>query len=81
MPNIGTNLGTSNSAAAVMRGGRPIVIPSAEGTTLGGKPNCPFCAAAIQRTDMSKWVISVISGALADVCSYPESDSESRHGR
>jgi molecular chaperone DnaK len=34
---IGIDLGTSNSAAAVLRGGRPVIIPSAEGVTLGGK--------------------------------------------
>ena len=34
---IGIDLGTSNSAAAVLRGGRPIIIPSAEGISLGGK--------------------------------------------
>ncbi|AGI48453.1 chaperone protein DnaK [Thermoplasmatales archaeon BRNA1] len=34
---IGIDLGTSNSAAAVMEGGRPTVIPSAEGTSVGGK--------------------------------------------
>ena len=34
---IGIDLGTSNSAAAVLRGGRPIIIPSAEGVSLGGK--------------------------------------------
>jgi len=34
---IGIDLGTSNSAAAVVEGGKPIIIPSAEGTTLGGK--------------------------------------------
>jgi len=34
---IGIDLGTSNSAAAVMMGGRPTIIPSAEGTSLGGK--------------------------------------------
>ncbi len=37
MPIIGIDLGTSNSAAAVLRGGRPLIIPSAEGITLGGK--------------------------------------------
>ena len=37
MPIIGIDLGTSNSAAAVLRGGRPIIIPSAEGVTLSGK--------------------------------------------
>ena len=34
---IGIDLGTSNSAAAVLMGGRPVIIPSAEGTTLYGK--------------------------------------------
>ncbi|MBI2118081.1 MAG: molecular chaperone DnaK [Elusimicrobia bacterium] len=34
---IGIDLGTSNSAAAVMEGGKGTIIPSAEGTTLGGK--------------------------------------------
>ena len=33
---IGIDLGTSNSAAAVLEAGRPIIIPSAEGTTTGG---------------------------------------------
>ncbi|HXG52458.1 MAG TPA: molecular chaperone DnaK [candidate division Zixibacteria bacterium] len=37
MPIIGIDLGTSNSAAAVLRGGRPVIIPSAEGVSLGGK--------------------------------------------
>jgi len=34
---IGIDLGTSNSAAAVIEAGRPTIIPSAEGTSLGGK--------------------------------------------
>ncbi len=34
---IGIDLGTSNSAAAILRGGRPVMIPSAEGVSLGGK--------------------------------------------
>ncbi len=35
---IGIDLGTSNSSAAVMEGGNPVIIPSAEGTTIvGGK--------------------------------------------
>lgn len=37
MAMIGIDLGTSNSAAAVLRGGRPVIIPSAEGISLGGK--------------------------------------------
>ncbi len=34
---IGIDLGTSNSAAAVVISGRPTVIPSSEGVSLGGK--------------------------------------------
>lgn len=34
---IGIDLGTSNSAASVMEGGRPSMIPSAEGASVGGK--------------------------------------------
>ena len=34
---IGIDLGTSNSAAAVMMGGKPSIIPAAEGATVGGK--------------------------------------------
>ncbi len=33
---IGIDLGTSNSAAAFLEAGRPVIIPSAEGTTVGG---------------------------------------------
>ena len=34
---IGIDLGTSNSAAAVLEGGKPRIIPSAEGNTVYGK--------------------------------------------
>lgn len=34
---IGIDLGTSNSAAAVVEAGKPMIIPSAEGTTAAGK--------------------------------------------
>jgi molecular chaperone DnaK len=34
---IGIDVGTSNSAAAALIGGKPTIIPSAEGTSLGGK--------------------------------------------
>ncbi|HEV2139218.1 MAG TPA: molecular chaperone DnaK [Nitrososphaerales archaeon] len=34
---IGIDLGTTNSAGAVVEGGRPVVIPSAEGATPAGK--------------------------------------------
>jgi molecular chaperone DnaK len=34
---IGIDLGTSNSAAAAIEGGSPVIIPSAEGNSIGGK--------------------------------------------
>ncbi|MGA9622269.1 Hsp70 family protein, partial [Methanoregula sp.] len=34
---IGIDLGTSNSEAAVIIGGKPTIIPSAEGATVAGK--------------------------------------------
>lgn len=34
---IGIDLGTSNSATAVLRGGRPVIVPSSEGLSVGGK--------------------------------------------
>ncbi len=34
---IGIDLGTSNSAAAAILGGKPTIVPAAEGTTVGGK--------------------------------------------
>lgn len=34
---LGIDLGTTNSSAAIVEGGKPIIIPSAEGPTLSGK--------------------------------------------
>lgn len=34
---LGIDLGTSNSAASIMQGGRPTIVPSAEGASLYGK--------------------------------------------
>ncbi len=41
---VGIDLGTSNSAAAVLMGGKPTIIPSAEGTTVAGKAFPSFVA-------------------------------------
>ena len=41
---IGIDLGTSNTAAAVMEGGKATIIPSAEGTSIGGKAFPSFVA-------------------------------------
>jgi molecular chaperone DnaK len=41
---IGIDLGTSNSAAAAVIAGRPTIIPSAEGTSIGGKAFPSFVA-------------------------------------
>lgn len=43
---IGIDLGTSNSAAAVMIGGKPTIVPSAEGSTVAGKTVPSFVAFA-----------------------------------
>ncbi len=43
---IGIDLGTSNSAAAVLRGGRPVIVPSTEGLSLGGKAFPSYVAVA-----------------------------------
>ena len=50
MATIGIDLGTSNSAAAVLRGGRPVLIPSAEGVSLGGKAFPSYVAIAADGT-------------------------------
>ena len=42
---IGIDLGTSNTAAAVMEGGRPTIIPSAEGSSI----SVPFLCGFYQR--------------------------------
>ena len=41
---IGIDLGTSNSQAAIMLGGKPTIIPSAEGATVAGKMFPSFVA-------------------------------------
>ena len=41
---IGIDLGTSNSAAAIIQGGKPTLIPAAEGTTAAGKAFPSFVA-------------------------------------
>jgi molecular chaperone DnaK len=43
---IGIDLGTSNTAAAVMEGGKATIIPSAEGTSVGGKAFPSYAAFA-----------------------------------
>lgn len=43
---IGIDLGTSNSAAAVLRGGHPVIIPSSEGISIGGKAFPSYVAVA-----------------------------------
>ncbi len=44
MPIIGIDLGTWNSAAAALRGGRPIIISSAEGITPAARPFSSYVA-------------------------------------
>jgi len=49
---IGIDLGTSNSAAAVLEGGKPAIIPSAEGTTVGGGKAFPSYVAITKDGEM-----------------------------
>ena len=42
---IGIDLGTSNSAAAVMKDGKCMVIPAVDGTTVGGGKAFPSVVA------------------------------------
>jgi len=48
---IGIDLGTSNSAAAVMIGGRATIIPSAEGTIIGGGKAFPSYVAFTKNSE------------------------------
>ena len=41
---IGIDLGTSNSAAAVLIGGKPTIVPAAEGVSIGGKTTPSYVA-------------------------------------
>jgi molecular chaperone DnaK len=48
---IGIDLGTSNSAAAVMEGGRPVIIPSAEGAGVSSGKAFPSFVAFTKEND------------------------------
>ena len=48
---IGIDLGTSNSAAAVMEGDKPVIIPSAEGTTIVGGKAFPSYVAFVEKNN------------------------------
>ena len=49
---IGIDLGTSNSAAAVIMGGKPTIIPAAEGATVGGKGISISCSILSKEGDL-----------------------------
>jgi len=49
---IGIDLGTSNSAAAVVEGGKPTMIPSAEGTVIGGGKAFPSYVAMTKEGEL-----------------------------
>jgi len=51
---IGIDLGTSNSAASVMEAGKPVIIPSAEGASVGGKSISVLCG-LYQRRSAFGW--------------------------
>lgn len=49
---IGIDLGTSNSAAAVVEAGKPVIIPSAEGTIVGGGKAFPSYVAMTKNGEL-----------------------------
>lgn len=49
---IGIDLGTSNSAAAAMEGGRPVIIPSAEGAGVSSGKAFPSFGGFVLGCDM-----------------------------
>ena len=71
---IGIDLGTSNSAAAIIQGGKPTLVPAAEGTTVAG----PFAMKQIHRGQVLRFEVDLafipmkIDGAapLGDVISF-----------
>ena len=52
---IGIDVGTSNSAAAALIGGKSTIIPSAEGTSLGGKAFPSYVAFTKDGARESRW--------------------------
>ncbi len=63
MANIGIDLGTSNSAAAVLRGGRSVIIPSAEAFPGDGQRSATRNACAIAGLDVAQLVNEPIAAA------------------
>lgn len=63
---IGIDLGTSNSAASVLRGGKPVIIPSTEGIRLVNEPTAAALAYGLDRTgeDLKIAVIDFGGGTL-----------------
>ncbi len=51
---IGIDLGTSNSAAAIMEGGRPSIVPSAEGAGVASGKAFPSYVSFNQE---GKWLV------------------------
>jgi molecular chaperone DnaK len=61
---IGIDLGTSNSAAAVLRDGRPVIFPSAEGLSV---------AACDTASDTSK-SINITSSTRLSACEMVDAE-------
>ena len=64
---IGIDLGTSNSAASVMEGGRPTMIPSAEGTSVGGKSFPSYVAFTLVGEPARRQAVTNPDGTIKNV--------------
>lgn len=78
---IGIDLGTSNSAAAVLRGCRPVIVPSAEGISLRGKAFTPeqlsaFLLQKIKR-DAEAFLGEKVEKAVVTVPAYLDDNQRS----
>jgi DnaJ-class molecular chaperone len=71
---IGIDLGTSNSAVAVLRGGHPVIIPSAEGVSLGGKAFPSYVAVTADGQILVGEPVPVVDAVLGTELEVPTLD-------
>src|SRR3989344_5147701 len=69
---IGIDLGTSNSAAAILEGGKGTIIPSAEGTSVGGKAFPSYVAFTKPKDDKEAPQLLVGEPARRQTVTNPE---------
>src|SRR3989304_5943973 len=67
---IGIDLGTTNSAMAVMEGGEPVVIPNPEGERSSPPPEIPAMILQKLKTDAEAYLGDTVSEAVVTVPAY-----------